>query len=764
MKPSIKRGALFALVIFSALTIFISTLNRGASAQSPARSKSGSDWADWRGPTRDGHSYETGLPDKWSPQGENLLWKAPYGGRSAPIVMNDRVFMFNSAGDGATMQERVLCLNADTGKKIWEYRFNVYSSDVATRRIAWSAPVGDPATGNVYVFGAADELVALSNDGKLLWNRSLTDEYGAWTTHGGRTASPVIEGDLIIVSTISEGWGDNGPRAHRFYAFDKRTGETVWISKPGGRPYDTVYPTPVAATINGARLIFVGGADGAENALKAQTGEPVWNYPITKRGINNCAVVKGTTVFASHSEENYDTSEMGMLVAIDATGKGKLDKDKIKWSVTGFRGGYSSPVIDGDRLYQLDDSAVLNAFDLNTGKRLWEKSLGITQRASPVLADGKLYVGTETGKFYILKPSAEGCQTLSENELEPMDKIETKTEAGDDLIAANEQIIGSVAVSRGRIFLVSTKNIYAIGKKAKSPALPAEPEKGLCAVGGGGTVAHVQVVPADVVMKPGETAKFDVRLFDEHGCGITEKDSLPRTWSLEGLKGTAANNQFTAAAEGGTQAGKLKVTVGDVTGQANIRVIPALPISENFESYAVDAFPKYWINAIPKYAVKELDGNKVLQKNADNPAFQRARSFFGPTDLSNYTVEADVRATEKRRQMGDAGVVAQRYQLTLFGNSQRLEMTSWQIEQERTIKKPFAWKKDTWYRLKLEVTNLPDGKARVRGKAWAAADAEPAEWALEYVDPIAHKRGSPGVFAYAPTEVFFDNIKVTPNK
>jgi outer membrane protein assembly factor BamB len=761
MKPSIKQGALFALVIFFVFAVFIS--NRHISAQSPARAKSGSDWPDWRGPTRDGHSYETGLPEKWSLQGENLLWKAPYGGRSAPIVMGDRLFAFNTAGDGATMQERVLCLDVDTGNKIWEYRFNVYSSDVATRRIAWSAPVGDPATGNVYVFGAADELVALSNDGKLLWNRSLTDEYGAWTTHGGRTASPVIEGDLIIVSTISEGWGDHGPRAHRFYAFDKRTGETVWISKPGGRPYDTVYPTPVAATINGARLIFVGGADGAENALKAQTGEPVWNYPMTKRGINNCAVVKGSTVFASHSEENYDTNEMGMLVAIDATGKGKLDKDKIKWSITGFRGGYSSPVVDGDRLYQLDDSAVLNAFDLNTGKRLWEKSLGISQRASPVFADGKLYVGTETGKFYILKPSAEGCQILSETELEPLDKIETRTEAGDDLIAANEQIIGSVAVSRGRIFLVSTKNIYAIGKKAKSPALPAEPEKVENAPADA-TTAYVQVVPSDLVMKPGETAKFRVRLFDDHGRLIREESNTASiTWAPEGLKGTTQNNQFTAAADAGTQAGKLKATVGGVSGFTSVRVIPP-SFTENFDSYPVDSLPKYWINAVPKYAVKELDGAKVLQKNADNPAFQRARSFFGPTDLSNYTVEADVRATEKRRQMGDAGVVAQRYQLTLFGNSQRLEMTSWQIEPARTIKKPFEWKKDTWYRLKLEVVNLPDGKARVRGKAWATADPEPAEWALEYVDPIAHKRGSPGIFAYAPSEVFFDNIKVTPNK
>src|SRR5215470_13176148 len=105
MKSSIKQGALFASILFIAFAVFVSILNRHTSAQSPARAKSGSDWADWRGPARDGVSQEKGLPEKWSPNGENLLWKAPYGGRSAPIAMGDRVFVFNSAGDGASMQE-----------------------------------------------------------------------------------------------------------------------------------------------------------------------------------------------------------------------------------------------------------------------------------------------------------------------------------------------------------------------------------------------------------------------------------------------------------------------------------------------------------------------------------------------------------------------------------------------------------------------------------------------------------------------------------
>ncbi|MCI0336932.1 MAG: PQQ-binding-like beta-propeller repeat protein [Acidobacteria bacterium] len=759
MKVSLRLISLLSLTLF---LIFLSLW--GSSAQSPARAKSGSDWADWRGPTRDGISMEKNLPEKWSHQGENLLWKAPYGGRSAPIVMNGRVFVFNSAGEGETMQERVLCLDAETGKKLWEYRFNVYSSDVPPRRIAWSSPAGDPSTGNVYAYGATAELVALSNDGKLLWSRSLTDEYGAWTTHGGRTVSPIIEGDLVIVSTVTDGFADLFMRRHRYYAFDKRTGECVWISTPGGRPYDTTYSTPVVATVDGTRLMIAGGGDGAVYGIKVNTGEPVWNYLMSKRGINPGVVMKGNIAFVSHQEENLDVSEMGHLAALDATAKGAIgkesNKDKIKWSLTNFQLGPSSPVIDGDRLYQVDAGSNLFAFDINTGKNLWVKNLGTIQKASPVFADGKLYVGTENGKFYILRPSAKGAEILDEDELEPVDKVDTKTTEGDDLIASNEQIIAGVAVSRGRIYLVSTKHIYAIGKK-KNPDLPPVVEKVENAPAGA-TISHVQVMPADLVMKPGEAFKFKVRLFDDHGRFIREETNL--TFTLDGLKGTSQNNQFTPAAEAGTQGGTLKATVGGVTGIARIRVVPALPYIEDFSGVAIDQPPRTWLNTAGKYVAREVDGNKVLVKKADNPAFKRTRSFFGAVETSNYTIEADVRAIEKRRQMGDAGVVAQRYELALFGNAQKIELRSWQIELKRTVHMKFDWKPDTWYRLKLRVENLPDGKTRALGKAWLASEPEPEKWTIERTDPIGNHHGSAGIFADAPNEIYFDNIKVTPNK
>lgn len=709
-----------------------------------------SDWAEWRGPARDGISTEKNLPVKWSPAGENLAWRAPYGGRSAPIVMGDRVYLQNSADKGETLQERVLCFNADTGKLLWEHRFNIYLSDVPPHRVGWASPVGDPSTGNIYVFGVGGNLMGLNRDGKVLWERSLGEDFGLLTTHGGRTVSPIIDGDLVIVSGVTFQWGQHGRGAHRFMAFDKKSGETVWISAPGGRPYDTTYAPPIIVNVNGTRLLIQGASDGVIHAIKPQTGEPVWKYEISKRGINTGVVVHGTTAILTHSEENLDSNEMGMIVAVDATAKGELKKEQIKWSRYGWQGGFSSPVIDGDRIYHIDNGANLAAFDVNSGKQLWLQNLGTIQRASPVFADGKLYVGTENGKFFILKPSATGCEILDQDQL--------GTEA------QPEAIIGSAAVSNGRIFFATDSGLYAIGKKSNNSS--SQTPTG--AVGSPvssqtATATHVQVVPTELILKPGDKVNFRVRLFDEKGNFIREEPAA--TWSLEQLKGTIENGQFTAASEAVAQAGVVKATVGGVSGTAGVRVFPPLPWSETFDSYAANALPPAWVNTTMKFAVREQNGNKVLAKLTEGSSLlSRARAYMGPSDWSNYTVEADVNATQKRRQQGDVGVIAQRYVLSLYGNSQMLQLEPWQPETARTKSMAFAWKPDTWYRLKLQVENLPDGKTRARGKAWPANEPEPSAWMVERIDPIPNRQGAPGVFGNGLAELYFDNIKVYANK
>jgi outer membrane protein assembly factor BamB len=167
----------------------------------------GADWPEWRGPARTGTSAETGLPSSWSPSGENLAWKANYGGRSSPVVVGDHLYLQNTVGSGATEQERLVCLNADTGKLLWEHRYNLFTSDVPAHRIAWASPAVDPASGNVFAISGNGLLMSLSSDGKLLWERSLAEEFGMWTTHGGRMSSPIVEGNQVIVSGLTFSWG-----------------------------------------------------------------------------------------------------------------------------------------------------------------------------------------------------------------------------------------------------------------------------------------------------------------------------------------------------------------------------------------------------------------------------------------------------------------------------------------------------------------------------------------------------------------------------
>ncbi len=725
------------LSIYSYLTLLLFLLVPSA----------GSDWAEWRGPARDGVSLEKNLPSKWSPSGENLAWKAPYGGRSAPIAMGDRVFIQNSVGKGETLQERVVALHADTGKLLWEHRFNVYLSDVPPHRIGWASPVGDPATGNVYVFGVGGNLIGLTGDGKVIWERSLGEDFGLLTTHGGRTVSPIIDGDLVIISGVTFQWGQHGRGAHRFMAFDKKTGNTAWISAPGGRPYDTTYAAPIIANINGTRLLIQGASDGVTHAIKPQTGEPVWKYEISKRGLNTGVVVHGTTAILTHSEENLDSNVMGMMVAVDAGSKGEIKKEQVKWTIYGWQGGFSSPVIDGDRVYQVDNGANLGAFDVNTGKQLWLQNLGTIQKASPVLADGKLYVGTENGKFFILKPTATGAEILDQDQL--------GTEA------QPEVIIASPAVSNGRVFFVTDANVYAIGKKSQSQ--PGTPSKVNPASAATSSVAHVQVVPTELILRPGDKVKFNVRLFDERGVLIREESGA--AWALDNLKGSIADGQYSVASDPIAQAGQVKATVGGITGTAGVRIFPSLPWNENFEALAINTIPPTWVNSTLKFAVREVNGNKVLVKTTGGSSLlSRARAYFGPSDFANYTVEADVLGMQTRRQQGDAGVIAQRYVLTIFGNSQMMHLEPWQPETARTVTIPFAWKPDTWYRLKLQVENLSDGKVRARGKAWLASETEPTAWMIERIDPIPNRQGAPGIFGSALAEIYFDNVKVYSNK
>ena len=712
---------------------------------------SASDWPEWRGPSRDGRSAETNLPTRWSPQGENLAWRIPIGSRSAPVAFGNRIYINSpTPGDPASTQERLIAIDAETGKVVWERRFSLFLSDVPQHRASWASPAVDPETGNVYLFTVAAQLVCVSPDGKVLWDRSLTDEYGAVTTHGGRTTSPIIDGDKLILNTLILAWGDLNRPGNRYFAFDKKTGQTIWISSPQTRHYDTNYSTPIVATIDGTRAMLVGGTDGVYHALKVNTGEKIWSVEVSKRAILNSPLFRDNVAYITHGEENIDSTEMGMIAAVDASKTGVLAADAFKWRTRGFLPTFASPVMDNERLYTMDNSAIVGAFDLKTGAKLWEKTLGTLQKGSPVLADGKLYVGTENGKFYILRPSATGVEVLDEDVLgNPQ---------------SPEPIVASPIVADGRVYVTSMEAMYAIGRRTTSSA-PAGSKGSRGSTGseaGTGTPAVVQVFPYEVLLSPGQTATLKVRLFDAKGNFIREEPAAQ--WAVDQATGTVDSKGVYTAAKSGSTAGFIKATVGGLTGQARVRVIEAPPWTFDFEKPASDQPPAWWVGGPTKVFQRTVEGvGNVLIRPRDETVGRRAKVFLGQPNLSGFTVEADVRGREQRRQRGDVGLINERYGLVLFGNGQKLELHPWQAADEMTERVDFKWDPDKWYRMKLRVDH-EKGVARVRGKVWPADGPEPAAWTIEKVDKIPHVMGSPGIYADGISDVYFDNVKVYRNQ
>lgn len=707
----------------------------------------GSQWPESRGLNRNGASTERNLPARWSTAGDNLAWTLPVGGRSAPVVHGNRLYLQTiTSGDVSTTQERLIAVDVTAGKIIWERKLSQYLSDVPQHRAGWASPAVDPQTGNIFMFTISAELVAFNPAGTVLWKRSLPEEYGAITTHGGRTTSPIVDGNKIILNTLLQGWGDLGRPGNRYFAFDKTTGHTIWVSAPQPRHYDTNYSSPIIATVDGVRQMIVGGTDGAFHGLQVETGKPVWRLEISKRAILGSAVIRNSTLFVTHGEENMDTTQMGMVAAVDLAGKtGEIPLSALAWNTHGFMPTFSSPVLDGNRLYVVDNGAIVCAFDTTSGTQLWTRTLGTLQKGSPTLADGKLYIGTENGKFYILRPSATGVEVLDEDAL---------GSAGEP-----EVIVASPVVAGGRVYVTSMEKLYAIGPK--TPTAPVAAPAPAPQVVSSAAPAQLQVFPQELMLDPGQAQAFSVKLFDANGAFIREAGGAEVQWTVDQLSGTVdAGGRFTASKD--ASAGYVKATIGTVTGQARVRVIPALPWSMDFEG--MKTTPAWWI-ANMKAAPRELDGNTFLVRPRDDTVGRRTKFLMGKPDWSDYTVEVDVRGVEMRRQRGDVGLINQRYILMLFGNNQKIELQPWQAANEMTVSvDKFDWPVNTWYRMKLRVQNRPDGTTLVQGKVWPSAEAEPAAWTIEKVDTIPHRAGAPGLYGDGISDVHFDNFKVYRNQ
>jgi len=560
------------------------------------------DWPYWRGPEMNGISREKGLPDSWSPEGENLLWASKeLASRSTPIVMNGKIYLLARSNPGTeTEGEKIICADAKTGKILWQNTFNVYLSDVPDTRVAWSNVTGDPETGNVFALGVCGKFQCIDGKtGKTVWQKSLHERFGLLSTYGGRTNTPIIAGDLVIVSAIVIGWGDMAKPADRYIAFDKRNGQPVWFEGTRPLPFDTTYSSPVLAVANGTPVFVTGSGDGGVHAFQPQTGKRVWTYNVSRRGINTTPVIAGNMVLCGHSEENLDGNEMGALFALDLNGKGDISKTGEFWRTREWYVGKSSPVVVNDRIYAIEDKGNLLVVDAKTGERIQRLKVGTMGRASILYADGKLYCCEGNGREFIFKLTEDGLEKIHYQRLDA-------------------DVAASPIVSHGRIYITTGEAMYCIGKTDHEVQSDPRPELAAVAdVADDTTPAHVQIVPVESLLKSGPAGQrqlHQVRLYNSRGQYLRTAKPEDVTFNIEGPGAIDAEGRYTTPQ--GTEHGAVVVTakVGELTGNARIRVIPDFPWTFNFDNGEV---PITWVGARYRNIVIDYDLFKKLEGQSE---------------------------------------------------------------------------------------------------------------------------------------------------
>src|SRR3954469_13127427 len=557
-----KQFWLLALVVWTSVVASITVLADGVAAAEPKTDPL--DWPYWRGPEYNSISRETGLPDTINPEGgegSNLAWKrTDLGSRSTPIVLNGKLYTILRADPATpTEGERVICLDAATGKDVWQSRHNVWSSDVPDTRVGWSSVVGDPETGNVYALGACGLFECYNGEtGKIIWSHPLHEQMGLVTTYGGRTNFPIVFEDLVILGSVIVGWGDMATPAHRFMAFDKKTGDFRYIASTRLRPPDTIYSAPVLTTIGGQKLLIAGASDGWLYAFQPRTGKFVWEYQLSRRGLNVSPTVDGDVVYTGHSEENLTGTKVGAVVAVNGAGMGNVTQSGEIWKELEIADGKSSILKVNDLLYCPDDGGKLFILNAKDGSPVGRKiSLGTINFASPLYADGKIYYVEKNGRWYIMPP----------DEKDGVKRFERGKTTGQFPGGTQEECWASPVISHGKLYILTTSALYCFEDTSKKHGASERPAAAKEAAVDDQKPAVLQVSPCELLLSPGEKKQLTARTYNGRGQLLKETSA---EFSLDGPGSISPKGEFTAAEGKEHTATIVTAKSGELTGKARI--------------------------------------------------------------------------------------------------------------------------------------------------------------------------------------------------
>ncbi len=349
----------------------------GAVLSADADDHSIAEWAQWRGPNRDGISSETGFLKSWSEAGPKVLWHIPFGdGYSGISIAQGKVYTMFAEGK----DEFVICLDASNGEEVWRFRSGAkFTEQRGDGPRSMPTVHGD----SVFALGAEGKLYALdARDGTKLWAHNFVAEFDSKIPTWGFSSSPLIEGDLVLVEA-------GGKDDQAIVAFDKTSGDVVWTTHTD----EVGYSSPIAIDFGGVRqIIFL--TSKTLLSLAPKSGQIYWKYPWPE-GINIATpiFIPDDKIFISAS---YDKGAVLLKMIADENGIGIEEV----WKSRVMKNHFNSSVLQGDYLYGFDN-AILTCIEVNSGEEQWrQRGFG---KGSLLLADGYLIILGDGGKLALVE-------------------------------------------------------------------------------------------------------------------------------------------------------------------------------------------------------------------------------------------------------------------------------------------------------------------------------------------------------------------------
>ena len=382
------------------------------------------DWPEFRGPTGQGQSTDTGIPLHWS-ESENIAWKVPIPGQgwSSPVIKSGEIWLTTSEGNGSL---KVLAIEAASGRTRQAIEvFRHPRLPPIHRKNSYASPTPILEGDRVYVHFGTLGTAALSREGKILWtNQELRYEH-----RHGPGGSPALAGGLLVISC-------DGTDRQYVVALDKNTGEIRWRKNRRGGAM--AYTTPLVIETGGSQQVVSSGGNRAVS-YDLKTGEPLWwigydGFSLITRPVFGHGLVYLTSGY-----------NRAVLLAVRPDGRGDVSGSHVAWTLDRGAPNTPSPLLVGDELYVVSDRGIASCLDARSGKLHWRQRLGGSFSASPVYADGRIYFLNESGETSVVKPGTR------------FERLAGNTLPG--------RTLASIAVADGAIFLRTATHLYRIEER-----------------------------------------------------------------------------------------------------------------------------------------------------------------------------------------------------------------------------------------------------------------------------------------------------------